>query len=221
MLVICGDIHNNFPLFNTVLSSLPNEDNTVIVCGDLGYFPNISYAHSLSKIDTSHCKIYFCPGNHEDWESLDKLSPDYKITEVSPNIFYCPFGSVLSLPNHGNFLFCGGAESPDKHRRTPGYDWFYQEGISNKDMAHLPCPTEIKIDTVISHTAPVFAIPFLNLPHLYDSHSSSEALNIVYDIYKPKRWYFGHFHKPATFKFEDTMFYALGKIQQDGFIVKF
>ena len=221
MLVILGDVHNRFTDLNLIFSKLPDEDNIAICCGDLGFFPNIHVTQGVDTIDTSRCKLYFCPGNHEDWDSLDQLAPDYKITEIYSNVFYCPFGSILSLPEYGNFLFCGGAESVDRHRRTPGYDWFAQEGISNKDIAHLPDPTKIPIDTVISHTAPVACILYLNLPRVYNSQSSSEALNLVYDIYKPKTWYFGHFHRPKTFKVEDTLFHSLGHIQQENFMLAY
>ena len=66
----------------------------------------------------------------------------WKVTSVTgrkgPNIFYMPRGSVLSLSDGRNVLFMGGAESVDKRRRTPGYDWFKQELIRPQDLSNLP-----------------------------------------------------------------------------------
>lgn len=215
---IIGDIHGRFEYLNSFINSL-QKDSIFIVCGDFGYFPNIDSVSKISTIDIKNHKLYFCPGNHEDWESLDKISTSPTITEIENNIFYCPFGSILSLDRY-NILFCGGAESPDWKQRTPGYDWFPQEGISYRDMSNLPCTAEIDVNVIISHACPQFCLSYLNISSWHDCFASLRYLEDVYEIYKPLRWYFGHFHLPASFIHNETHFYSLNKLPNNNSISK-
>ena len=97
-------------------------------------------------------------------------------------------GSTLTLPDKRNVLFIGGALSIDKDQRVIGESWFPEETITQKDVMNLP---DIKIDIVISHTAPGFFKIFRD--DIEDP--SRKALYYVFDKYLPSLWYFGHMHK--------------------------
>jgi len=190
---------------------------TILQCGDFGYWPK---CHNTTAISRQKCgnslkqkrwnfysikphdvKIYFCDGNHEDHDSLNEL-----IDNKTPlqNVFFQKRGSYLTLPDGRNVLFMGGADSTDKDGRTPGYDWFPQETISQKDIYNLP---DVKIDIIISHTCPIEFDIIRDTDPL--EPASRKALSYVLEKYNPPLWFFGHFHKFKTGICENTKWTAL------------
>jgi hypothetical protein len=190
-IIVCGDVHGYFSILNNVINK--QKPDIILQAGDFGYWPGHC---DLRQLKNRATKIYFCPGNHENWDALDKIT-DY---QIAPNVWYMPKGSVLSLEDGRNILFMGGADSIDKDWRTPGYDWFPQELINEVDMLKLP-PIGTKVDIVISHTCPKEFDMKSTLPFTGKLEDPSRKyLSYILDTYKPKEWYFGHWH---SFK-EDT-----------------
>ena len=172
-------------------------------------------------IKTKDTKVYWCDGNHEDhWDLKEKNKKDAPL-EIMPNIFYMKRGSVLELPDKRKVLFMGGADSIDKAGRIPGEDWFPEELINQKDLYNLP---ETDIDIVISHTCPLeFHEGILSMKRRKRDWSwkekikdpSAHALSYVFNKYKPKLWYFGHFHDYVEGYFRGTDWYALNMASED------
>ena len=103
----------------------------------------------------------------------------------------------------------GGANSIDKEYRTPGFDWFPEEEITQADLDN--CPDEnTKIDIVISHTVPNSIFNRMNL--LRERESSTFALELIHKTYRPELWYFGHFHQYYEMYSDTTKFIGLDKI---------
>ena len=219
---ICGDVHGHFSAFSEHLKKLaqayPEDMLSVFVCGDFGYWP-LDLNMDKDLIVPDNVVVYFCPGNHEDWESLNKLKlNDAGMREVHPRVWYCSFGSTLTVRDK-YFMFLGGAESVDRFYRVPDVSWFKDEGISEEAMSELLSKKIHRpIDAVISHTCPdcvrgdtimvcgriypVFANP--------DLGNSEEQLERFNKIHKPKSWFYGHFHVRNTIKDKDQVFEALG-----------
>jgi Icc-related predicted phosphoesterase len=175
-ILIVGDIHGKWNDFNNLIEELTPD--VILQVGDFGAWKDILVDKSIKNGST---RIYFCDGNHEDHIFLKNSKQ-----EILPNIFYMKRGSVLTLSNNFNILFFGGAESIDKNLRTPGYDWFPEESITQKDLDNLP---DNHIDMIISHTCP---IEFRVKDVIHES--SRHALSIVLKRYKPDLWVFGHWH---------------------------
>jgi predicted phosphodiesterase len=129
MIVVCGDFHGRFESVNKFLNS-HKEITIILQCGDFGFWPRFK----LSKLKNYDTKIFWCDGNHEDFEAIKKIED----VEVFPNVYYMSRGTILTLPDERKVLFMGGAYSIDKYYRTPGYDWFPEETISQKDIMDLP-----------------------------------------------------------------------------------
>ncbi len=201
--LVIGDVHTRFGLMNQLISKKQNKIDAVLQLGDFGYWPDEFYLKSRSYTgsdvwekywDPSFIKspvpIYWVDGNHENHPAL--IADTAETNEVAPNCFYQKRGSVLTL-GLTKILFIGGAFSIDKASRTPGKDWFPEETISQKDVYNLP---DEKIDMVISHTGPNEFVKGLDSikeqPHYKDP--STDALSVVLEKYKPRRWYFGHWH---------------------------
>jgi len=199
--IIAGDIHGCWETLNVLISDVKPE--LIICCGDFGYYPNfvgqvhIDYMGRKQKIvsiedgvKNGKTKILFCDGNHEDHWSLQAL----KDTEVAPNVFYMPRGSTYTLPDGRKILFMGGAFSIDKPNRQLGVDWFPEETISHGDI--MRCPGE-PIDIVVSHTCPASLRPKIIKKHPYGfsiPDCSEDALEHILQSYRPRFWYFGHWH---------------------------
>jgi len=170
-------------------------------------------------IKSKETKIYWCDGNHEDhWDLINKNKEKAPL-EIMPNVFYMKRGSVLELPDKRKVLFMGGADSVDKHFRTTGIDWFPEEVISQKDMYILP---DIEIDIVISHTCPLEFHEYILARQRERwgwqeriKDPSAHALSYVLNKYKPKLWYFGHFHSYIKGFFEETEWYALNMVPEN------
>jgi len=164
-------------------------------------------------------KIYWCDGNHEDHWDLKEKNEEKALLEIMPNVFYMKRGSVLELPDKRKVLFMGGAASIDKIGRIVGEDWFPEEIISQKDIYALP---DTNIDIVISHTCPSeFHKAILKVKREHwgwqekIKDPSAYALSYVLNKYKPKLWYFGHFHAYIGGSYENTDWYALNMTPED------
>lgn len=183
----------------------------ILQCGDFGFnmdqfsfgglvpwdYHNIN--NSVPWLKGGHVKIYWCDGNHENHDALDRLeaeNPGSSFHEIIPGVYFASFGAVFSLRDGTNVLFCGGADSIDKSRRVKGSSWWRQETIDEADMSRLPDPAGVKIDWVISHTCPsYFQLAPSRRVELKGQDPSKKYLDKVFDMFKPKRWWFGHYHE--------------------------
>jgi hypothetical protein len=185
-IIVCGDTHAYWSILNNLIAK--EHPDIILQTGDFGYWEGIP-VYSIKHIDAQNTKIYFCPGNHEDWNLLNKIENP----QLTPNIKYMKKGTTMILPDGRNVLFIGGADSVDKQFRTPGYDWFPEELINETDIKNLP---DEKVDIVISHTCPdefEMRSTFGNGKKFDDP--SRHYLSLVLKKYKPKNWYFSHWHQ--------------------------
>lgn len=213
-----GDVHGKFNKLNQFINK--KKPDILLACGDFGYWPkefNKRYLDSIGKIRTwkpdiknPNTEIYWCKGNHEDHESLKNRPTN----ELWPNVMYMENGSVLMLRDGRHVLFMGGAFSIDSEYRTAGYDWFPEdEKISQRDIMNLP---DVDIDIVISHTAPnEFVLKDPRITERVIKDSSRDALSVVLNKYKPKQYFFGHFHIYQTGVYNNCHWTALGYLGSD------
>jgi len=214
-MAICmlGDFENDW---NTLVQILKEEaPDMVLQVGDFGFWPNRPECKYSKKLLRNQIPIYFCDGNHEDHKALRQLCRKHgtkRPIEVGPNIYYMPRGSTLTLPDGRRVLFVGGAESVDKRRRTPGYDWFAEEIISEDDLANLPGEDE-KIDVIVSHTCPLeFQIVPPEYASIFASDPCRAMLSQVLRRFQPDLWYFGHFHHDNHGVYMDCEWHCLPRI---------
>lgn len=191
-IIALGDIHGEWQFLTNLIQT--ESPDIILQCGDYGFWPRFN----STGIHCENTKIYWCDGNHEDHWTLNQYTKNY-FNQITKNCFYMKRGSVLRLPSGELVLFIGGALSIDRHLRTIGYDWFPEEIITQKDIYNLP---DVKVDIVVSHTCPLF----FDVDACFTekiSDPSRVALNTVFELYKPKKWFFGHFHKTASGKYEN------------------
>ena len=188
--LITGDIHGDFAQLNNILNK--KRPDLTICCGDFGYWPKLTRRgedKTIDNIKTHGGKILWCDGNHEDHWSIRDRETD----ELAPNIFYMPRGSTYTLDDGRTIMFMGGGESIDKMHRTLGRDWFPEEVISSRDMQNLP---EKEVDIFISHTCPNELVDIMRFKYPSKTlEPSNQALSQLWEIYRPKLWFFGHWHQ--------------------------
>jgi Icc-related predicted phosphoesterase len=190
--IVVGDLHGVFKPLNQLIAA--EAPDVVLQCGDLAYFwPG---RKSKGKIKTNSTKVYWCPGNHENWATINRDYPPGGIYELEENIFLCAFGSVLELPDKRRVMFCGGAQSVDWRTRIPGESWWEDEIITDNDLKALSDPKMSSVDIVISHTKPK-SFNFANhKSELKENDVSCRLLDEhVLKEFRPSHWYFGHFHR--------------------------
>lgn len=161
-----------------------------------------SYSHKKLKTISYTAKknnmnVLFIPGNHEDWDKLDEWSTS-DITMIKDNVYYAPIGSSALLHDKKT-LFIGGAVSPDKDHRTPGYDWYPQESISIQQYNTIMDNTDNSFDIIISHDSPLdvptpvqFTITNDKINREIINHR--ELVKNITDNVQPSLLMHGHFH---------------------------
>lgn len=211
-IIIMGDIHADFGSLNQFLNK--QKPDIVLQCGDFGWWPHRHGTEKITRnrrfdqysIKPQSTKIYWCDGNHENHDDLQervKATPDGPIEIPVPGCFYMPRGSILTLDDGRNILFFGGAMSTDKEGRVEGDDWWAGEVPTSADLDFARAQVEAhggRVDIVISHTGPVAFLRQLAKNEIDQDRLTDPTvalLDILLDEFRPKRWFFGHFHLHA------------------------
>jgi len=201
MVYFIGDVHGKTAEYTELASQL---DAPSIQLGDMGIgFKSVKPASLASKHRFIH-------GNHDDPDECAKV----------PN-FLGRYGYIEPL------FFISGGYSIDWKHRIMGVSWWEKEQLSYLELQDaIDVYTRVKPELVISHDAPTSAARHLLSPFLLSDregyHSAkadgigksrtSQAMEIMLEIHRPKQWVFGHFHTDAEFDLDGTHFTALGEL---------
>jgi len=210
-IIVIGDIHGRFEKLNEFISK--EQPDIILQVGDNAYYWG---KDNTGRIKPKNTKIYFIPGNHENWDMFEEKVGRYgkDPIEVEKNIFMCPIGSTLEI-NNQIILFVGGADSIDKHYRVPKVSWWEQEILTFKDYEYIEQNIK-KVDIVISHTCPAyFNVGMQYYDKLQDP--TRKVLNLICQKYEPRIWMFGHWHlyKKGKYKETGTKWICLNMIEEE------
>lgn len=213
MILIAGDVHANFDALQAVISHTGVQ--MVLQVGDFGYWPK----HSLHRLPSAGFRtmqgelvsVHFCDGNHEDHPALRRLVKTGQ-TEIAPGAHYQPRGSIIQLPDGRSVLFAGGADSVDKEFRIKGKSWFPSELLKKSEVRKFP---DVSVDIVISHAAPACVpLPAMLVDGKY-TDPTRDALEVLWLRYRPKLWFFGHYHEACTTNIDGCSFVGLSRIDAE------
>jgi hypothetical protein len=188
MTLIIGDVHGKY---NDYLKIISQCDSSVQV-GDFGF----DYK-CLKNIDTdSHVII---AGNHDNHNIIHNCSN-----------YLGRFGiaNVKGL----EFYYVSGAYSIDQWARTEGVSFWRNEELSyeessrclTKYVAHQP-------DVVVSHDCP--GIVSATLFNKTDKTRTRQLLGEMFARWKPRWWFFGHWHSSKTMEIQGTKFVCLAELE--------
>ena len=149
MIMFLGDIHGEFYVLKAIFKKAKEDGTlnapiTIIQVGDFGWYPELL----AGRLPELPWPLYAIEGNHERFPMLKGLN---KVTEVKPNLFYVPRGTVLNIDGY-DIGFMGGGESVDKAWRQQGIDWWPNERITKQNIRKLDGK---KVDILVTHTPPI------------------------------------------------------------------
>jgi predicted phosphodiesterase len=226
-LYICGDIHGEFAELVMNLERFEIKNSAVIILGDCGFgfekpghYPHIYKKKLEKKLDKYNNIILCIRGNHDDPRYYDdpEFIPDLLRIKTLPS------NTILNVLDY-NILCIGGAISIDRKDRIesnlkiksnyPKCYWEDEKILYVEDIERIDC----RVDIVLSHTAPISYDP----PLLRDSRMDEELwedilesrnyLERINSGIKPKRWYYGHFHKSLSGSTGCTIWRGLAEME--------
>lgn len=181
---IIGDIHGELHVLSDIVKETAPYDNVVanIQVGDMGI--DKSQISHWQKYKWNFAKpTYFIDGNHEDFDLLNYS----EVTEILPNLFYVPRGTIMQLDGR-IVAFLGGAASIDyKIRLEYGYDWDLRENILPEQVERFYTNLESmgtpKVDLLVTHVPPQYVID-----KYFDNYSPIHKMQTRRDFGAPLDW---------------------------------
>lgn len=208
---ITGDCHGQFDKIVDFVKENNFENLTIFICGDVGLNYNFNkYDEDRKKILRSLNATFICiRGNHDanhskmkSYKEINKFNGIMYFQEDYPNIFFTKDGEVYEI-NGKKILCCGGAYSVDKqYRIDSGLMWFNDEQMSQQDKEYAVRNLDkinYKVDYVITHTCPLFAVPKFRFMKNVDQSTVDNSMEIWLEWLCDagltwKEWYCGHWH---------------------------
>lgn len=217
--LVLGDVHGQYEQLKSFYNYKNKDYSAVIVCGDYGIWNDVFFKEGELVLPDRYkielgCPIYFCDGNHENHNTLDRFERG-KIHKLCDNVNFCAYGSHLSLEGK-EYLFLGGASSIDKLNRVEGESWWRTEVITEEDNTFIDYT--IKYDYVISHTAPTSVCR--EMSGTFSTHqgkfidpSTYYLEEVLSKIKHPElNWIYGHWHVHKKYKIADVQFNGLNML---------
>lgn len=227
--VFCGDIHGDFkPLVHKLCKQLGLKDTLLIVAGDCGFgfekpaYYVMVYNQIARLLRKANNWVVFVRGNHDDPSYYNESKIHTKRWRTVPDY------SVIRANGH-NILCVGGAVSidramrrPKKSKETPIF-WADEAPVFRPDEIQS-IPADIKIDTVVTHTAPssceissqagILTWALFDGTLLQDCAQERRTMDLVKAFlnkqgHHPQDWFYGHFHQSWTGTINNTRFHML------------
>ncbi len=202
-----GDVHGEFANFEEIAKCAirlsPVQIDQIVQVGDFGFWPRQGVWYRKSTLPVP---VRWIDGNHEDFDALESGSGFHEDFDAE----HIPRGTV-----EGHVLYCGGAASIDKAWRTPGFDWFYQERINQRQVeAAIEALSEVDIRVMVAHDTTDKGYPHVLSPgKLRTADRSSEyALQVLIEAARPNLYIHGHHHLSREYEVERCRFRSLDMI---------
>ena len=155
MIALLGDIHGNVTSLKIAINhAVAAGASSIFQLGDFELFLDQEQEANeiASVVKDSPIPVYFEDGNHDDCSRWTQLTD---ITEVLPNLFYVPRGTVFELDGR-TIAVMGGAASIDKEMRLRmKRQWDPKENITPEEQDRLLKNAEGRvIDLFLTHCPP-------------------------------------------------------------------
>lgn len=191
MITIIGDVHGKYQNY---LNIVKNHEYTIQL-GDYGF----KY-ESLKDVD--HNNHLIIGGNHDNMDKIINTAHylgDYGYTEL----------------NGINFFWYRGAYSIDRQYRTIGINyWSNEENNIETFIKARELYRKVKPDLVLTHDCPESIVyQMLSPNHRIYQNITNWALQELFNIHQPKRWFFGHHHQSKTIQYGNTKFICLDELE--------
>ena len=198
---LIGDSHGLWNDYQTVI----HDCERTIQLGDFAIgMGQGDYWHDRVNYVVDGTKHRFIRGNHDN------------PTKCKEMLGWIPDGRV-----ENDVMFIGGAWSIDADYRTPGYDWWAAEQLSESELRALhDVYVATKPRVMITHDCPTLAAYYMFIRAGLRTYGGSalhltrtaEALQRMLEAHQPEYWYFGHWHHTKQMNIGGTVFQCLGEL---------
>jgi predicted phosphodiesterase len=223
---LIGDVHGKWRSYAEVLDGLNSAGcDITIQLGDMGVGFGPAFG-TYEQILSNHDTLKGVPGFECMSDPRQVFGRDDRIwvrgNHDNPAVCksfpsWVKDGTIRSIGSE-IFMFVGGGLSIDKEWRTEGYDWWADEELSYQDLSFvIDLYDSFRPDVMITHDGPDSVIfEKLFKGRLLEKRSrTGAALQTMFDIHKPKKWYFGHFHMHRREVIDGCEFVCLEELQTD------
>ncbi len=196
-MLIIGDIHGDIVKYGRLIK----RSRSSLQVGDLGLgFPDRDGARMTNLFRAWDAK------NHEHHKVL-------RGNHDNPNVFAglkSYLGDWGYLPDQDLF-FVSGAYSIDRQWRTAGLDWWPEEEMSMDKLQEVVEEFgRCKPRFMVTHDCPMVIYQFL-CNHIHHNNTAM-ALDLMFGLHQPEKWYFGHHHQTKEiFHPDGTIFRCLAE----------
>ncbi|MFP4362744.1 MAG: metallophosphoesterase [Spirochaetia bacterium] len=232
MIVITGDTHGVINRLGKPLKRKAKlNPNIVIVLGDFGFPWEYPYSNTdkywLTWLDKKPFTTLVVPGNHDNWDSVDKADQTTlfggMVSKISESLYFLHTGQSYVIEGKEYFVF-GGAKTTDMERRIKGKTWWPQEVPSQQVFQNSVNRSQKKnsFDYVLSHTAPTKIVQQIleDHPDRFPKERIEDPVCKMLDYFSEhlsfQTWFFGHFHLNQKFCLDDSeyqcVYYSFVKI---------
>ena len=232
-IIVSGDIHGDFrTLVFKLCVQYECTDTLLIVAGDCGFgFEKPAYYEQVynsiaGRLKKANNWIVLMRGNHDDPAYFEEERINHLRWRTIPDY------SIISAAGH-HLLCIGGATSIDRYDRMKQDARYHIKDVSCYWPDEAPkyrseeiesISEYIKIDSVISHTAPSFceltshvgleSWAELDETLIDDVNAERITMDRIYQSLKEHshpilKWYYGHFHQSWNGLIEGTQFSML------------
>ena len=231
--LVSGDIHGDFKtLVFKLCIRYGCTDTLLIVAGDCGFgFDKPGYYEQVynavaGRLRKANNWVVFVRGNHDDpaYFAEERIShsrwrtvPDYSVISAAGKHLLC-IGGATSIDRYDRLK-----QNARYHIKHVSYYWPDEAPTFRPDEI-ASIPEDIKIDTMVSHTAPSFCELTTHVgleswaewdSSLIDDIAAERAtMDCVYECVKSHghpltHWYYGHFHQSWNGFIDETQFSLL------------
>lgn len=235
-ILVSGDIHGDFKgIVSKLCVQYGLKDTLLVVAGDCGFgfekpgYYDTVYSQVAGRLRKANNWVVFVRGNHDDPSYFTEEKICYERWRCVPDY------AVIQACGH-HILCVGGAVSVDRYVRK-------QENARMRERGHLQTavwwpdeapifspdeidniPSDIHIDTVVTHTAPSFcelqnkqglkSWAVMDPALVWDTDKERGTIDSLYRYLNDKRyplsrWYYGHFHQSWSGEREGVTFHML------------
>ena len=237
---VCGDIHGGFrALVSKLCVQYGCTDTLLIVAGDCGFgfekpaFYETEYNHVAGCLRKANDWVVFVRGNHDNPAYFREERVAFRRWRTVPDY------SVVRAAGHD--VFCaGGAISVDRMSRR-------ERNAQLREMGHIQVaswwpdeapvfdaeqigglPDNIRIDTVVTHTAPSFCQLLTNtglkkwawidpmlLRDVDDERKTMDNIHrcLLEHGHPIKEWFYGHFHQTWNYQIDGIWYHLLDELE--------